>query len=249
MSTRASAGFNSPELQQQKASAKQAAAAAERATAGAIAGAAGGGGSVGTAAGDAMLAQIQARMIEDFDVMEHDQQGYATTTGCSRSSADARAARAQEHGVLFRRDCHPTRGPAIVPRRHRRGEPRQRHIYTMDAAGLRTESELAKIRDQVNDKAGGGGGILGGSSADGSAPLSKSMEANEYVLRQDPHYGLGTLAQDTGGLLFDNTNNLRQGFERVETDLRNYYLLSYSPTNDATTAGSGRSRSRSSARE
>ena len=52
------------------------------------------------------------------------------------------------------------------------------------------------------------------------------------MLRQDPHNGLGALAQDTGGLLFENTNNLRQGFDRVESDLHNYYLLGYTPTND-----------------
>jgi hypothetical protein len=62
--------------------------------------------------------------------------------------------------------------------------------------------------------------------------LSKSLEKNEDVLRQDPHNGLGGLAQDTGGLLFENTNNLRQGFDRVESDLRNYYLLGYTPTNE-----------------
>ena len=56
--------------------------------------------------------------------------------------------------------------------------------------------------------ANGGTGTLGGSSGNGNAPLSKQMERNEDVLRQDPHSGLGTLAQETGGLLFDSTNNL-----------------------------------------
>ena len=52
------------------------------------------------------------------------------------------------------------------------------------------------------------------------------------MLRQDPHNGLGELAQDTGGLLFENTNNLRQGFDRVESDLHNYYLVGYTPANE-----------------
>ena len=33
-------------------------------------------------------------------------------------------------------------------------------IYAMDAAGLRAESEQAKIRDQVNAAGGAGGGLL-----------------------------------------------------------------------------------------
>ena len=59
----------------------------------------------------------------------------------------------------------------------------------------------------------------------------EGLERNEDVLRQDPHTGLGELAQGTGGLIFDNTNNLRQGFDRVDSDLRNYYLIGYTPTN------------------
>jgi hypothetical protein len=101
----------------------------------------------------------------------------------------------------------------------------------MDAAGLRAESEQAMIRDQVNQTAAGGGGILAGNT--GNAPLTKALELNEDVLRQDPHNGLGELVQDTGGLLFENTNNLRQGFDRIESDLRNYYLVGYTPSNDA----------------
>ena len=33
-------------------------------------------------------------------------------------------------------------------------------------------------------------------------------------------------------MLFENTNNLRQGFERIDSDLRNYYLVGYTPAND-----------------
>ena len=79
----------------------------------------------------------------------------------------------------------------------------------MDAAGLRPESEQAKIRDEVNRAAGAGGGILAGAA--GNDPLSKSLETNEDVLRQDPRNGLGTLAQDTGGLLFDSTQQSPPG--------------------------------------
>ena len=102
----------------------------------------------------------------------------------------------------------------------------------MDAAGLRAESEQAKIRDQVN--AAGNRGILTGyaSNSANDEPLSKALEKNEDVLRQDPRNGLGELARSTGGLAFDNTNNLRQGFDRVESDQKNYYLLGYTPINE-----------------
>ncbi len=39
------------------------------------------------------------------------------------------------------------------------------------------------------------------------------------------------LADATGGLFFNNTNNLRPAFDRIRSDLRNYYLLGYTPSN------------------
>ena len=233
MGRRGSASFNSPEQRQQKADADQKASSSAQAASNAIAGAAGGGGSVGTAAGDALLGQMESRMIDEFDVLERDQQGYSTTNGLFAIINTLRAVPGRKSLILF------SEGLAIPPAVQRlflgvidAANRANVSIYAMDAAGLRAESEQAKIRDQVNRAAGGGGGILGGSSGNGNGPLSKALEKNEDVLRQDPHSGLGTLAQETGGLLFDSTNNLRQGFERVETDLRNYYLVGYTPAND-----------------
>jgi VWFA-related protein len=231
MSGRGSSSFNSPEQQQAKANADQRAAstAASPPPSGPGASSA----AVGTGAGDAMLGQIQSRMIEEFDVMERDQQGYSTTNGLFAIINTLRTLPGRKSLILF------SEGVAIPPAVQRlflgvidAANRANVSIYAMDAVGLRAESEQAKIRDQVNRAAGGGGGILSSSSGAGSAPLSKALEKNEDVLRQDPHSGLSTLTQDTGGLLFDSTNNLRQGFDRVETDLHNYYLLGYTPAND-----------------
>ena len=171
-------------------------------------------------------------MIRDFDVMERDQQGYSTTNGLFSIIKSLRKLPGRKSLILF------SEGIAIPPAVQRlflgvidAANRANVSIYTMDAAGLRAESEQAKIRDQVNRAAGGATGILGSGAANGE-PLSKALEKNEDVLRQDPHNGLGELARGTGGLLFDNTNNLRQGFDRVESDLRNYYLLGYTPTNE-----------------
>lgn len=231
MSSRGSSSFNSSEQQQQKANADQQATTAGQAADSAIAAAAGGGSSVGTAAGDALLGQMQSNIIQGFELMERDQQGYSTTNGLFAIVNAMKALPGRKSLILF------SEGLAIPPAVQRlflgvvaAANRANVSIYAMDAAGLRAESEQGKIRDQVNTAAGGGGGVL--SRASGNAPLSKAMEKNEDVLRQDPHSGLGTLAQDTGGLLFDSTNNLRQGFDRVETDLRNYYLVGYTPTND-----------------
>jgi VWFA-related protein len=230
---RASASFNSPEQRQQKASADQQAAAAEQAVAGAAAaGGPGASAAIGTTPGDALLAQMQSKMIEDFDVMERDQQGYATTNGLFAIISTLQRLPGRKSLVLF------SEGIAIPPAVQRlflgvidAANRANVSIYTMDAAGLRGESKQAEMRDLVN-AAGSRGINTAYSNAGGDDPLTKAMEKNEAVLRQDPHTGLGQLAQDTGGLLFDNTNNLRQGFDRIEDDLHNYYLLGYTPANE-----------------
>jgi VWFA-related protein len=230
---RASASFNSPDARQQKANADQQAAAAEQTMAGAAAaGGPGASAAMGTAPGDALLAQMQSKMIQDFDVMERDQQGYATTNGLFAIIRTLGRVPGRKSLVLF------SEGISIPPPVLRLFEGvidaanrANVSIYTMDAAGLRGLSEQARIRDEVN-QAGARGINSGYATPSGDDPLTKALENNEAVLRQDPHTGLGELAEETGGVLFENTNNLRHGFDRIDDDLHNYYLVGYTPLND-----------------
>jgi VWFA-related protein len=230
---RASASFNSPEQRQQKATADQQAAAAEQTAAGAAAaGGPGASAAMGTAPGDALLAQMQSKMIQDFDLMERDQQGYATTNGLFAIIRTLGRLPGRKSLVLF------SEGLSIPPAVLRlfvgvidAANRANVSIYTMDAAGLRGLSEQAKIRDQVN-QAGSRGINSAYATPASDDPLTKALENNEAVLRQDPHTGLGELAEETGGVLFENTNNLRHGFDRIDDDLHNYYLLGYTPRND-----------------
>jgi VWFA-related protein len=234
MSSRASSSFNSPEQRQQKTNAdREAASAAQAVASGASVSGPGASDAMGTAGAALQMAQMQSKMIQDFDVMERDQQGYSTTNGLFAIINTLRRLPGRKSLVLF------SEGIALPPAVQRlflgvidAANRANVSIYTMDAAGLRGESEQAKIRDQVNQAAGTGTGILG-SRGSGGDPLTKALEKNEDVLRQDPHNALGELAHDTGGLLFESTNNLRQGFDRIESDLHNYYLVGYTPANDA----------------
>jgi VWFA-related protein len=229
MAGRGSSTLNTAEQQQARATAAQHAAEAAQAGSAAIAGA-GPGGGPGSAPSEAIFAQMESRALKEFEVMDRDQSGYATTNGLFAIISTLRSLPGRKSMILF------SEGIAIPPAVQRlflgvidAANRANVSIYTMDAAGLRTISEQALIRDQVNRSAGGGGGTL---ALGGDEPLSKALEKNEDVLKQDPHYGLGTLAENTGGMIFDSTNNLRQGFDRVETDLRNYYLVGYTPSNE-----------------
>lgn len=233
MASRASSSGNSAEQRQQKTNAdQQAATAGQAAASAAAAGGPGASAAMGTAPAAALLAQMQSKMIQDFDVMERDQSGYSTTNGLFAIISTLGRLPGRKSLVLF------SEGIAVPPAVQRlflgvidAANRANVSIYAMDAAGLRAESPQASIRDQVNQTAGSGGGILG-SGGGGGDPLTKQLENNEAVLRQDPHNTLGELTEETGGLLFENTNNLRQGFDRIESDLHNYYLVGYTPANE-----------------
>ena len=232
LGVRASAGFNNPQQQQQKADADRQASSAGQAVASATA--AGGPGTaaaVGGAPGEAQLAQMQSNIIRDFQIMERDQQGYATTNGLFAIIGTLGRIPGRKSLVIF------SEGIAVTSAVHRlflgvidAANRANVSIYAMDAAGLRAESDMAQTRDRVN-QAAGFGATTGYSAEGGGGPYTRGLEGNEESLRRDPRANLGTLAQDTGGLLFGSTNNLRQGFERIESDLRNYYLVGYTPIN------------------
>jgi len=230
--TRASTTFGADREQKRRVE-NNAAATQQQADAAASAG--GANQSVGSSGAAAQLAQMEANMMAGFEALERDEQGYASVNGLFAIIGAMRQLPGRKSIVLF------SEGVAIPPAVHRlflgvidAANRANVSIYTMDAAGLRTESEQAKIRDQVN-QAGKRGLTSYASSprreSSGNEPLTKALELNEDVLRQDPHTGLGELAQGTGGLIFESTNNLRSGFDRVESDLRNYYLIGYTPTN------------------
>jgi VWFA-related protein len=230
----ATVGFTSPERQQALANAEQAAAAAGQAADSAIAsaGGPGGGAAVGGAPGAALLAGMAAAMQRDFQLMERDQQGYASTNGLFAIINTLGRIPGRKSLVLFSQgiavpDAVQRLFLGVIDAANRANVS----VYTMDAVGLRAESEQAKIRDAVN-QAGAVGINSGYSSEGGGSPLTNLLENNEASLRGDPANTLGELAKSTGGLFFNNTNNLRQGFERIESDLRNYYLLGYTPANN-----------------
>lgn len=226
------ASFRSPEMQQQKANAdRQAEMAGQAAASAAAAGGPAAAAAMGTATGEAQLAAMQASIIEGFDRMAGEQQGYVATDALFAIVGALGRLPGRKSLVLF------SEGIAIPPAVHRlylgvidAANRANVSIYTIDAAGLRAASEQARIRDQVNQSASFGINTAYSGDA-GGGPLTTLFEANEANLRSDPATGLGQLANDTGGLLFQNTNNLRPAFDRIESDLRNYYLLGYTPAN------------------
>ena len=104
-------------------------------------------------------------------------------------------------------------------------------IYTIDAAGLRAQSTLTETRQEI-DAAGQERLRQTAVSRDPTnGPMSRMVERTEDLLRLDPQGGLDRLADDTGGFLIRDTNDLGSAFRRIDEDNRFHYLLTYSPSN------------------
>ena len=194
----------------------------------------GGAGATPNAAGiesDAQFAVMQSRMQERFQALERDQQGYSTSNALLSIVSAMKAIPGRKSVVFF------SEGLSIPPNVQRQfisvidaANRANVSIYPMDAAGLRTISTLRETRDGVD--AASAATLSRDPTRDVSdRPMMQALEANEDLLRADPHSGLGMLAEQTGGFLIANSNDLRGGFERIDTDMRNYYVLTYVPKN------------------
>ena len=234
MATGTSAGFNAPEMQQQRTNAENTATSATAAANNATAAAgAGNSGNVGTAAGDAKLAQMEASMVAGFQAMERNQSGYIATDALTAIVRTLGRVAGRKSVILISEGLEiPTDVDRLFAGVMDAANRANVSIYTIDAAGLRAQSEQQKVRNMV---VGAGNASEGGYAGDGGGgSYTKGiLEANENALRSDPTMLLKQLAIETGGQAFNSTNNLKPAFERVDSDLHNYYMLGYTPINTA----------------
>jgi VWFA-related protein len=89
-------------------------------------------------------------------------------------------------------------------------------LYTMDARGL-----LALPP----------GGDASSASPSGSAVYRDAAVSSQISSMHSSRETLASLAQDTGGRTFYDTNDFGEAFQEVQSENSSYYLLGYSPTN------------------
>lgn len=104
-------------------------------------------------------------------------------------------------------------------------------IYALDAAGLRAHSKQREAAQELGSLAASTLTVAG--ERDEGRKWSEDLERNEELLKADPAASLGMLTSQTGGILIQNTNDLNSGIGRINDDRRNYYALTYVPTNAA----------------
>lgn len=91
-------------------------------------------------------------------------------------------------------------------------------LYTMDIRGLQAmvpggEAQQASLR--------------------GTAPYSGASVRTQYASNFDSQETISTLANDTGGRAFLDSNDFNQAFKRVQADTAAYYLIGYHSNNPA----------------
>jgi VWFA-related protein len=209
---------------------------------GALSGSGAGGSSSGASAVAGVLAvaqaseQMQANITRAFDAMERDQQGFATTHGLMAVVNGLRAIAGRKTLVFFSEGIAIPSGVegqfrATIAAANRSNVS----VYAIDAAGLRVDSGTRESREELlrnaqnrlrQEEAAGSGRPT-------TESLSRGMERNEEALRLNPESGLGQLADETGGFLLRDTNDIGSVFQRIGEEMRFHYLLSYSPANAA----------------
>ena len=176
------------------------------------------------------LEGIGVKPADNFwERLARDQQGFATTNAIEAIAAGLAGAPGRKALVFFAEGLAIP--DAVMPQFDRAVATANRaqvSVYSVDAKGLRVHSEQAAIRREVG--AIGAAGVEIG--ADGGSLSNLSLlERNEDVLRKDADTSLRLLANRTGGVLIDNTNDLSRVAGVVDLDFREHYVLTYQPAN------------------
>ncbi len=178
------------------------------------------------------MTELEMRMLRTFESLDRDQRGFSSADAL-QSIVQSLAMLPGRKTVVYLSEGLPA-SPAMQARLDGLVNAANRanvSVYTIDAAGLRTESTLTDTRREL--EAAGQERLRQTSvSRDPSnGPIMRIVERTEDMLRLDPHTGLARLAEDTGGFLIRDTNDLGSAFRRIDEDNRFHYLLTYSPSN------------------
>ena len=180
---------------------------------------------------DQLMTELELSMLRSSESLDRDQRGFAT--------ANALLAVIQSLAVLPGRKTlvYLSEGLPASPAMQARftsivsvANRGNVSVYTIDAAGLRAQSTVSETRREM-EEAGQERLRQTSVSRDPAQPMTRMVEHAEDLLRLDPQGGLAQLAEDTGGFLIRDTNDLSSAFRRIDEDNRFHYVLTYSPTN------------------
>jgi VWFA-related protein len=188
-------------------------------------------GTEGIAATERELAGVARSMQRTFGTLEGDQRGFATSNALLAIARGLEREPGRKTIILF------SEGMAIPERVLKQFESvvatanrAQVAIYTLDVAGLRTQSLTAETREALVGSQRRRMDNLGKEEQGELGGLTDLIESARD-LQEHPHVGLSRLAEETGGFLMRDTNDLGAAFRRVAQDMHFHYVLGYTPSN------------------
>ena len=103
--------------------------------------------------------------------------------------------------------------------------------YAVDAKGLRTSSSLVDARKEMNNFVEDRSQQTAAGSERSEQPMTMALERVQDTMQLDSRTGLAKLAEETGGFLVEQSNDLTSAFKRIDEDNQFHYLLTYAPKN------------------
>jgi VWFA-related protein len=176
------------------------------------------------------LVQTELNMIRSFDNLDRAHKGYDTALVLQAVVRMMSHLRGRKTIVFFSEGLPVT--PALSARLDSVIDAANRAnvtAYAVDAKGLRSKSTLTAARKEIDAFAEERLDQVTTGSERTNQPLTMAFERVEDTLRLDSRTGLARLAEDTGGFLVEQTNDLASAFRRIDEDNRFHYLLTYSP--------------------
>ncbi len=188
---------------------------------------------IGQAAAEQKLLEMQAQMLDQYERLERDQQGFATINALLAVINPMQNLPGRKTIIFFSEGLKmppdvQAKFPSVISAANRANVS----IYSVDAGGLRVESSTLEASKQLNSLAASRMQQQSrGTDTGVNGPYTRSLEKNEDLLRFDPRSGLGSLSDETGGILIHDTNDLVAGIRKISDDMHGYYLLTYVPEN------------------
>lgn len=189
---------------------------------------------IGARENELQMLQTELNMIRSFDNLDRDHRGYDTSLVLLAVVRTLSEYAGRKAIVLFSEGLPVS--PVLSARLDHVIEAANRAnvtTYAVDASGLRAKSALTNVRREIEAFAEERLAQLATGTDRTEQPLARAFERVEDTLTLDSRAGLAKLAEQTGGLLFEGSNDLSSVFRRIDEDNKFHYLLTYSPTNTA----------------
>jgi VWFA-related protein len=180
------------------------------------------------------MVQVELNMIRSFNNLDRDHQGYDTSQALM-SIVRSLSYLPGRKTIVFFSEGLPV-SPALSARLDLVIEAANRAnvtAYAVDAKGLRAKSSLTAPRKEMDGFVEERMNQISTGTDRTEQPLTMAFERVEDTLRLDSRTGLARLAEDTGGFLVEQSNDLSSAFRRIDEDNQFHYLLTYSPKNTA----------------